>query len=86
MTIELFKLFYLPVLMHAVEVTTPTKTSINLLNNCINKRLHKIFCMHSLQNIAEMHTIFKSDLARMIFSNRYAKFLDNLYSESVFDS
>lgn len=51
--------FCLLVFMYAVEVTGPRKTTMNSLNNRINKCLYEIFGLHSSwQNITEIRTLF----------------------------
>lgn len=76
--------YCLPVLMHAVEVTAPSRTSMNSLNDCIHKS--KISGICSWQNFTEIQTIFNIYPVDMIISNWYAKFLDNLHSQPVFDN
>jgi len=54
-----------------------------LMNNCINKCLHKNFGVGSWQHITVIRDILKIDLVEEIISNRYDKFLDRLYIASL---
>jgi len=42
-TVELMKSYCLPFIMYATEALPLTKTTIDMLDNCINAALYKIF-------------------------------------------
>ena len=79
-SIELVKSFCLPVLLYGIEVTGPRKSAFNMLNNLINRAVHKIFNISDNSVIQDIRDFVGLCNTELLHRQRHEKFLKKTYS------
>jgi len=80
--VQLLKSVCLPVTLDALEAVSPTKTSINMLDNLINRAIYSLFNCTSQDNILFIRSMFNIIPVSGVVQMRVSTFID-LYQHVV---
>ena len=75
--VQLLKSVCLPVILYALEAVSPTKTSINMLDNLLNRAIYKLLNCSSQDNILFLRSMFNIIPVSDVVQMRVAKFIDH---------
>ena len=59
-------------------------TNIRLLDNCINRAMHKIFGISNSQDLWQLRNFFGFSSIRILIESRRQKFIDGLLSDNCY--
>ena len=77
-SVELLKSYCMPLILYACEAVPISKSAVNMLENCINVALYRIFGITS-KNAVEMRQYIGLPPLHIAIEQRRAKFMDKLY-------
>jgi len=75
--VQLLKSVCLPVILYALEAVSPTKTSINMLDNLLNRAIYRLFNCTSQDNILFIRSMFNIIPVSDVVQMRVATFIDH---------
>jgi hypothetical protein len=77
-SVELLKSYCLPFMLYASEVIPVSKSNLNMLDNCVNVALYRIFGVSS-NNVLIIRQYLDLPLLKDVLETRRLKFIDKLY-------
>ena len=83
-TVELMKSYCIPFILYATEALRLLKGILNMLDNCINKALCKIFKVHTSDCIVSLRNFLHLPKLEINIENRRSKFIHRLLSVEKF--
>jgi len=75
--VQLLKSVCLPVILYALVAVSPTKTSINMLDNLINRAIYRLFNFTSQDNILFTRSMFNITPVSDVVQMRVSTFIDH---------
>jgi hypothetical protein len=76
-SVELLKSYCLPFIVYATEVISLSKSTINMLDNCVHVALYRIFGVSS-SNVVNLRQYLDLPMLQDIIERRRVKFMDTL--------
>ena len=83
-TVELMKVYCLPFLLYATEATLLSSTCINMLENCINRALYKIFGRCDNYDAVQFKQFLGLNSVCQLIEERRNRFVGRLMSSDRF--
>ena len=75
--VQLLKSVCLPVILYALEAVSQNKTSINMLDNLLNRAIYRLFNCTSQDNILFIRSMFNIIPVSDVVQMRVATFIDH---------